>query len=168
MGIEADLYHYLPAARNAERLPDVLRDLGVEGIARLEESAYSYYVLKGTDYWLDFQVGRFGAAYNSVSIRVALCSPDGVLPVLRRVFSHLLANGGGYVQDANSNILDVLKAGGRRYTMLDDESWQRFEAAFKARKAQFQFWFGTAEAPISADEALRFVRSHHSGGSEEC
>ena len=151
MGFEAANYKYIPGSGTSARAREMLKRLGAEAEA-LGGDGDSTYVLRGPDHWIDVQ---FSIPEPAISFRLALCNPDDVLQELNKVLSELIAIDDGQVVDLQT---------GERYVHLDQATWQEIIRGFKQKQAQFQKYFGTFTAAISAEQVFDYIARRHDVG----
>lgn len=97
-------------------------------------------------YWIDLQVWP---DRSLVSVRVALCNPPEVYPVLRTVLSVLLAVAPAVVVDLDDDA---------RYRELAEHSWVLISEALDRRRSEFHEHFGEFVAAISGDDVFSRMR----------
>src|SRR6187402_980022 len=101
MGVESANYMYALSQDDCD-VGKTLEELGaVKQTA--DSDRFDYWVLKGEQYWIDFQFGSF-SAQRALSIRVALCNPVDVLIELRNVLEVLSERCAGILLDKQSGV----------------------------------------------------------------
>lgn len=151
MGLESANYQFVPSSSPSSHVLDVLKSLGA---VEATSSARSYkdFILSGESHWIDLRIGTFSSEKtgDTLSIRVALCNPDSVGPVLLCLFQKLLHECGGHIFDKDARV---------QYSDADDASWQRLWRDYQARRETFRKMFGNIEAVISGDDFFKFLES---------
>ncbi len=152
MGLESANYSFVPRADAATRVLEVLANIGACEKRPEELSKFRYFVLSGSDHWIDFQWNfEFTEKLASLSIRVALCNPDKVENRLKEIIQILLVDCGGEILDKDSK---------KSYHSIESSSdWSQLWNDYVNRRTAFRKWFGDYVAPISGDVVFEFARN---------
>ena len=144
MGVESANYQIRYSDDPGEGFTRAMLVLGAEVV---DDGSSVRSVVRSDDrYWLDLQAWP---ERSLVSVRVALCNPPEVLPMLRTVLSVLAAAAPGVVVDVD---------GDAHYVDLADRSWSAVAESFERRRAEFRQYFGDYTAAISGGEVFARLR----------
>ena len=148
MGIESANFVYWPERTPSVGWGNVLLQQGASPTAGA--SAFSQYILKGDDYWIDFQIiPSEGNIPESVSVRIALCNPDPAFERLLKFLRFLLNEGGGAVVDTHS---------GTKVCNLASAAADKLRRSISDQQQRFRTFFGSYRAPVPAEAVFEVMR----------
>ncbi len=144
MGVESANYQICYDGSLEQELERAVGVLGADVVSSSGRATEG--VVQSDEFWIDLQIW---SERPLVSVRVALCNPPGVLPMLRTILSTFAVLGRATVVDVD---------GDAHYEDLGARSWSGIVESFERRRAAFRDRFGDYTAAISADDVFARLR----------